>query len=40
MMEEQVKIIVFDGRLFVEFEDGSRLPIMADKNGNVYVEDE
>lgn len=39
-MGEEVKIIVYDGRLFVEYEDGSRLPIMADKNGNVYVEGE
>ena len=39
MSEEEVKIVVgYGGRLFVEYEDGSRLPIMTDKNGNVFVE--
>lgn len=38
-MEEEVKIIKgFFGMLFVEFDDGSRLPIKVDKNGYLYVE--
>lgn len=39
-MSEEVKIVLdfYTGRLFVEFSDGSWKPIMADKNGGVYVE--
>ena len=40
-MEEEVKIIKGRfGMLFVEFDDGTRLPIKVDKNGHLYVEEE
>lgn len=39
-MEEEVKIIKgYSGMLFVEFDDGTRLPIKVDKNGYLYVEE-
>lgn len=37
---EEVKIVVspYSGRLFVEFDDGSMLPVQTDKSGGVYID--